>query len=306
MGKAPHDLTGQKFGRLTVLRMEKIQTKKGKNRTHAFCKCDCGSYKYVLPGNLKSGKQKSCGCLEKESRYQRKHYIDIKGKSFGMLTVISLCDEVESNGSRKWLCKCECGKYTKITYTNLIHGRIKSCGCLREKYVQSISKDYIGKTFGKLTVVGKQEKRSNGGKTLWKCKCECGNITYVTTDCLSNGNTRSCGKCLKSIGEEIIASFLNDMGITYEREYRFNDCKYRKKLSFDFYIPEFNTVIEYDGKQHFEPVKYWGGKQAYDEIKTRDKIKNDYCELKNIHLVRIPYTEPIEKIQTILQNIKNP
>lgn len=306
MGKSPQDLTGQRFGRLTVLKMEKKLTNAGKKRTHALCKCDCGSYKYVLPGNLKSGKQKSCGCLEDESRYHRKHYIDIQGKKFGMLTAISLCSEVESNGSRKWLCQCECGEYTKISYTNLTHGRIKSCGCIRRRYVQSISNDYIGKTFGKLMVIDKHSERSKSGRVLWKCKCECGNITYVTTDSLGSGNTRSCGKCLKSVGEETIASCLNTMGIAYEREYRFEDCRYKKTLPFDFYIPELKTVIEYDGQQHFNPIKYWGGQQTYDETKVRDKIKNDYCKLKNIRLIRIPYTKSSDEIQAIIQNIKNP
>ena len=77
---------------------------------------------------------------------------------------------------------------------------------------------------------------------------------------------------------------------------RFPDCKDTNTLPFDFYIPKYNIVIEYDGEHHYMPIfpsKYTHG-QNIDRltyIQKHDKIKNDYCKSKNMYLIRIPYWE---------------
>ncbi len=110
-----------------------------------------------------------------------------------------------------------------------------------------------------------------------------------------------CPECLdlsnnKSKGENFIISFLSEKNITYETEKVFEDCRNPEtgwKLRFDFYIVDLNILIEYDGKQHFEPIKYWGGDELFEKIKHRDSIKNEYCERKGINLLRIPYNRDI-------------
>lgn len=67
-------------------------------------------------------------------------------------------------------------------------------------------------------------------------------------------------------------------------------------LPFDFYIPEQNILIEYDGQHHFEPIKGWGGEEKFKLTQENDQIKNKYCEEKNIKLLRIPYTDSKEDI----------
>ena len=59
-------------------------------------------------------------------------------------------------------------------------------------------------------------------------------------------------------------------------------------------------AIEYDGKQHFEPIKHYGGDIAFAELKKRDEIKNEYCKANNITLLRIPYWE-YDNISKILE-----
>jgi very-short-patch-repair endonuclease len=76
---------------------------------------------------------------------------------------------------------------------------------------------------------------------------------------------------------------------------------YIKKLKFDFYLPNYNLCIEYDGRQHFEPIDFFGGEKNFEIIKKRDKIKNEYCLNNNIHLIRIPYNE-YKNINSILHN----
>jgi hypothetical protein len=74
-----------------------------------------------------------------------------------------------------------------------------------------------------------------------------------------------------------------------------NRCKYINVLPFDFYLPKYNICIEYDGEQHFEPLEFFGGIKAFDELKKRDEIKTKFCRDNNIKLIRISYRDSIKK-----------
>jgi hypothetical protein len=113
---------------------------------------------------------------------------------------------------------------------------------------------------------------------------------------------KGCPNCKNSKGNNIVKKYLENNHINFIQEYSFNDCKYEKKLRFDFYLPEKNTCIEYDGKQHFEPIESWGGVEMLEKTIQRDEIKNNYCEKNNIHLIRIPYWRK-DDISKILNNI---
>jgi len=113
-----------------------------------------------------------------------------------------------------------------------------------------------------------------------------------------------CPSCNESKGEKEIAKFLNKYNINYNRQHKFNDCKNIFQLPFDFYIASVRTCIEFDGKQHFQPVEHFGGVKAYESLKLNDKIKSDYCEDNYINLIRIRYDQ-IEDIYRILwDNLK--
>lgn len=103
---------------------------------------------------------------------------------FGKLVVLGASDQ-RSNGFVVWDCQCDCGSRKGVTTPNLTSGRTKSCGCAR---VQNLT----GMQFGKLTVVRKTEQRRNGF-VVWECKCQCGNVTTVTTNNLTGGTVQSCG-----------------------------------------------------------------------------------------------------------------
>lgn len=84
--------------------------------------------------------------------------------------------------------------------------------------------------------------------------------------------------------------FQND--ITYIHNYKFDDCIYKNKLPFDFAVfcnGLLTYVIEYDGKQHYESVEYYGGDKQLQIQQIRDQIKTNYCEINKINLIRIPY-----------------
>ena len=98
-----------------------------------------------------------------------------------------------------------------------------------------------------------------------------------------------CPICNESKGERAISNILNKYGIDYIRQYRFDNCKIVFPLPFDFYLPEYDLLIEYDGKQHFEPIEVFGGIEYFKTVKNHDQMKNMYCGLANKKLLRIPY-----------------
>jgi len=135
-----------------------------------------------------------------------------------------------------------------------------------------------------------------------KIKIKCHNHGVFIQTPASHLAGKGCPFCLDSQGELKISDLLNSMNIKYEREKKFTDCKNIRLLPFDFYIPSMNACIEYDGKQHFNPVDYYGGITAYEDLKKKDAIKNRYCLNNEIKLIRIPYTKKSrEDIEDILK-----
>ncbi len=110
-----------------------------------------------------------------------------------------------------------------------------------------------------------------------------------------------CHYCNKvSKGENKICNYLSNNNIDFIKEYIFDDCIYKKHLKFDFYIPILDLIIEYNGQQHYSPVKIFGGEEKYKETIKRDKIKIDYCKNNKIKMIVIPYWD-YDNIETILE-----
>ena len=82
-------------------------------------------------------------------------------------------------------------------------------------------------------------------------------------------------------------------------QYKFDDCRSKDKLPFDFYVLSKNIAIEYDGRQHYEIIEWFGGFDSFIEGKIRDTIKTIYCKENNIKLIRIPYWD-FDNIEEIL------
>jgi very-short-patch-repair endonuclease len=117
---------------------------------------------------------------------------------------------------------------------------------------------------------------------------------------LGNNNTSK----RVSNGSKKIENFLINRNIKYTSEKKFHDCKRINFLYFDFYLPEHNICLEYDGIQHYTPIDRFGGKEGLRNQKIRDHIKDNYCEKNNIKLIRIPFWEE-SNIETILNKIFN-
>jgi hypothetical protein len=109
-------------------------------------------------------------------------------------------------------------------------------------------------------------------------------------------DNHGCPKCKSSKGEITIRKYLEDKNIVFIPQKTFSDCKYKNKLSFDFYLPSYNLCIEYQGKQHYEPIKAWGGKDTLKLTQLRDAIKKKYCDNNGINYLDIPYYKDILNI----------
>lgn len=111
-----------------------------------------------------------------------------------------------------------------------------------------------------------------------------------------------CPYCNISKGEEKIEKFLKNKHIQYQREYIFKDCKNKNSLRFDFYLPKYNILIEYQGVQHYKSIEYMGGMTKHENQVNNDKIKRQYCSKNKIPLIEISYTD-FDNIDLILNNI---
>lgn len=123
---------------------------------------------------------------------------------------------------------------------------------------------------------------------------------------------RGNGKCRKcypkdSLGSLKIKKYLNEKKIKFETEKKFKNCFGESKflLPFDFYIKDFNLIIEFDGEQHFKPKfgEDWNGTE-FNRTKKNDEIKNNFCKKQKIQLIRIPYNY-VNNITTILDKTFN-
>ena len=111
---------------------------------------------------------------------------------------------------------------------------------------------------------------------------------------------QGCPICKKSKGELLIFNYLTSKKLLFISQHKFEGCRsplYRNiRLPFDFYLPDYNTCIEFDGRHHFEPVDFSHGSMSQKEIQQHfkntqinDSIKTQYCVDNNIKLIRIPY-----------------
>lgn len=125
-------------------------------------------------------------------------------------------------------------------------------------------------------------------------KCKIHNIIWKMTPHVALRGTK-CPNCTESHGEHKIRLWLETNGIEYICQKSFSDCRDIKPLPFDFYLPAINKCIEYDGIQHFEPIEFFGGQEAFEICVKHDNIKNEYCKNNGISLLRIPYFKNVEE-----------
>lgn len=158
--------------------------------------------------------------------------IDLTNQRFGKLLVLKEGGRDSSN-KILWICKCDCGNIKEVRGSDLRSGKILSCGCFgkqqriigKQKYLQNkgigFRNDLTNKKFGKLLVLEfnqeetqKQREKRKNYSSLWKCKCDCGNIINVEGSALTSGHTKSCGCLQKELASKNMKQNIQPIGAT--------------------------------------------------------------------------------------------
>ena len=231
------DITGQKFGKLSVLGVDHVEGKV----TYWKCKCDCGNETVVAGGAIKSGHTKSCGCAHKKALLK-----NLVGMRFGSLVVESYARQ--EGKKHFWNCICDCGNKIEANGKVLRAGNRTSCGCARRKIKLTNRKhDLTNKQFGKLLAI------EPVNHSRWRCRCECGTYKDVKTSDLVRGFVTSCGctslnfsgsKCENEI-KDFVTSLVPSL--TVQKAKILKNTETNRSREIDIYIPELNLGIEYNG-----------------------------------------------------------
>lgn len=121
---------------------------------------------------------------------------------------------------------------------------------------------------------------------------DCGHEWSATAHHLLEG--QGCPNCKSSKGEKLTKQFLVNMEIPFEGQKTFDDLKDSSYLSYDFFLPRYNTLIEYQGIQHYEPVSFFGATDPEERFlyqQKHDAMKREYAQDNGYKLIEIPYTE---------------
>lgn len=206
------------------------------------------------------------------------------------------------NAKTKLDCECKvCGNIWNTTPDVLLRG----CGCPKcasdsTGYKNRMThEDFIKQVYSlnqDITIIGTY----NGVNNKISCKCNICNRIWDTTPAVLLQGCR-CICCKTPQGEKCISTSLEKYDINYISQYKF--CGLNgiggKPLSYDFYLPKYNLLIEFQGEQHKRPIDWFGGEEKFKIQKEHDKRKRDYAKQNNINLLEIWYYD-FDNIESIL------
>lgn len=264
MGKF-QDLTGKKFGRLTVI--ERDKARKG---TWWKCVCDCGAEKYAPSVRLTNGQTQSCGCFQKELAAERYTKNEV-GKRYGKLVVLELIrrPKPDGNGNSVYFrCKCDCGESAEVWGAHLRAGNIYQCSkCKAQQTADTKFINETGNRYGKLLVL-KEDKRDRFGERMWLCQCDCGNLTSVRISALRGRQTVSCGCHM------LVSNYKH--GLSYTKEYQTALSHKRKEMAneldsewtveMQIVLDEFQTKCTVCGMTLKEHLNKYGKSLSTDHV----------------------------------------
>lgn len=228
----------------------------------------CGRIWNKKPKEIKSLK---CGCKLKESNYNNK----LKERE---LVLLDNYHSIRSKLKHKCLV---CNLEFITTPKSILSSKLGCSNCSGKKFTIGKYKSLLPKNIKFL------EDEYEGSSNKYKHLCLDCETEFITKPNYIIHMKTNCPNCSKSKGERLVDEFLKSSGIEYKSQYVVAILD--KKLRFDFYIESLSTFIEYDGIQHFEPVKLFGGSEYFSKLKVNDQLKEDWCIKSGFKLIRIPY-----------------
>lgn len=256
----------------------------------------CGQEKELTKANDISRKINICSCYKKFKNYHEK--LEYLGQKCGFKILW------DGPATQKKRIQClRCGTIMERSLVSLLNTPEHCDNC--HKYRTGISHYSLEEVQERLDEDFKEEYQllefqGMSKKALLKHR-NCGYVFSIRElGDLFEGRNRGCPKCyqFKSLGEQKIRNYLDEKQISYIPQKTFaplNKTKYR----FDFFLPDYNLAIEYQGEQHFRDNQFF--KEELNTIQKRDNIKRQYCQTNNIELLEIKYTE-LKNIKAILDS----
>src|SRR6478735_9311369 len=216
----------------------------------------------------------------------------------------SLVYYINNNTEVKIICPIH-GIFEQLPLNHLDGHNCLLCGYDKAKNIKKLSNETILNRINNIygtacLVLNINDYKNMNSKLNFKCLKHNFEFSQYIKHIL-NG-VYGCKKCnrKKNKSELVIEKYFIENNIYYIPQKSFEDLKYKSKLFFDFYLSEYNICIEFDGEQHYKPIKFFGGDNKFDNIKKCDKLKNDYCKENNIKLYRIGFKENIlERLNNI-------
>ena len=279
---------------------ELLETEYINSSTLMNYRCECGNESKTIWNNFR--KEHRCNKCGNKKRSKKLRYSYEYVFAYFKENDCSLLSKEYINNNQRLDYICSCGNKAKIKFIHF--KRNQRCPECRNKKISEskyLTYEFVFDFFKNQNCELLESYYINN-ETKMKYKCSCGDISYI---CFGNFQAgKRCG-CEKSKGEVKIIKILKENNINFKPQKRFDDCRDKKPLPFDFYIIDKNILIEFDGHQHYTP---WGfGKVSKDieaaekslkQQKIRDEIKTKYCRDNSIKLIRIPFwhIDNIEKI----------
>lgn len=197
-----------------------------------------------------------------------------------------------------------CGHVWKAAPSNIVRGGKAHFGCpecgLKKQGPVPLSKQKITR---RLKLAGLKAKMiefyGTGKRACFRC-CVCSGVWFQWPAHVVSASgilKTGCPYCAPvSKGEKSIAAFLKSKGVVFERQKRFEECRNKRPLPFDFYIPSQKTLVEYQGEMHFKPSRFRDGMRKFEKIKKHDFIKQEWAASNGYRLIELWHTDDVEKL----------
>lgn len=256
---------------------------------------DCGKHIIKKWGSIINDKSFKCiNCINNSN--DRKYLIDFIKKYFKEKGLCVIDSEYKGNDV-PLNCIDSNGYKVKISYSNLKLNKYPNVFSLKfnkDNYINNINQYFKNNNINCVALYYLENEFISGYNVII-CRCECGNEFKSSWGAIKDGKIRCeyCSKCMSNM-EFKVREWLDSNNIEYEYQKRFEDCKVKRVLPFDFYLPKFNCVIEVQGEQHYKPIIFSDEINIEKEFKKRkeyDKIKKEYCKNNKIDLLEISYLD---------------
>ena len=239
-----------------------------------------------------------------------------EGDYIGLNHDILILERAPKGNSKRIRLKCPvCGREDWEVDLSSIHKGVTRCSkCYKKERIKQFENkrnlsagDFVG-PYNIEFIAYTQTGHKIHSKGLFKCPID-GEPFEARIEHIKSGAIMTCSEHSKvSSGESLIKKILDDNNIKYFQQYIFDDCINpftNYPLRFDFYFPKLQICIEFNGKQHYEPIDFFGGQQGFKSLVERDKIKLNYCLQHRLYMIYCKYNETEEEIETkILSAVK--